>query len=409
MIVANAGTTGTTVNRLAKLTGAPSTAVITATSDTENAIGIVTAGAGTTGNATITILGQASCDFDNATVAGDYFVISAITAGKCHDTGASFPTAQAAYGRVLSTNGASGTYVVELMTPDIAFQNGGNGKSRPGGAITNVQFFDTGTTFGGVSQFTWDKTNQILNIGGSGAASASLKVQDNTGRNITLGWNGFGMAFATAQELDIAGGDVYIYTGGGPSQRWRFDSSGNLTPSGSNGGFSIADTGHRVLKLWMYKSIDFSNVNDATASEPFISQARTWNAAGVTMHNFTSNVTNTASAAASTLFEWQVGGTTKWGMTVGGLPQVDQTITTAGTTGNQTINKAAGTVNVAAAGTTVTVTNSLVTTSSSVYVTTRTNDTTCSVKNVVPAAGSFVINLTAGCTAETSFGFFVVN
>jgi len=87
----------------------------------------------------------------------------------------------------------------------------------------------------------------------------------------------------------------------------------------------------------------------------------------------------------------------------------DQTITAGGTTGNQTINKSAGTVNVAAAGTAVTVTNSLVTTSSTIHVSTRTNDTTCYVKNVVPASGSFTINLVAACTAETSFGFLVVN
>lgn len=155
MTVANASSTGTTVNRLAKLTGAPSTAVIAATSDTENAIGIVTAGAGTTGNATITILGQATCDFDNATVAGDYFVISAITAGKCHDAGSTYPTSGATYGRVLSTNVASGAYVVELMTPDIAFQNAGNGKSKPGGSNTQLQY-NASNQFGGISGATSD-------------------------------------------------------------------------------------------------------------------------------------------------------------------------------------------------------------------------------------------------------------
>ncbi len=87
---------------------------------------------------------------------------------------------------------------------------------------------------------------------------------------------------------------------------------------------------------------------------------------------------------------------------------VDQTITTGGTTGNQTINKAAGTVNIAAAGTTVTVTNSLCTTSSTVYAVIRTNDTTARIANVVPGAGSFVINIVA-CTNEVSIGFLVVN
>lgn len=88
-----------------------------------------------------------------------------------------------------------------------------------------------------------------------------------------------------------------------------------------------------------------------------------------------------------------------------------RTITTAGTTGNVTINKIAGTVNIAAgAGTAgVTVTNNLVTANSIVYAIARTNDATCSVKSVVPASGSFVLRTTANCTAETSFGFLVTN
>lgn len=85
------------------------------------------------------------------------------------------------------------------------------------------------------------------------------------------------------------------------------------------------------------------------------------------------------------------------------------TNTAAGTTGNQTINKTSGTVNIAAAGTSITVTNSLVTTSSIVFATIRTNDATAVIKNVVPAAGSFTINLNAAATAETSIGFFVIN
>ena len=90
---------------------------------------------------------------------------------------------------------------------------------------------------------------------------------------------------------------------------------------------------------------------------------------------------------------------------------VARTITPAGTTGNVTIDKLAGTVNIAAgAGTAgVTVTNARVTVNSIVYAIARTNDATCSVKSVVPAAGSFVLRTTANCTAETSFGFLVTN
>jgi hypothetical protein len=104
-------------------------------------------------------------------------------------------------------------------------------------------------------------------------------------------------------------------------------------------------------------------------------------------------------------YKFDVNGTAR----VQGALNFNPTNTASGTTGNQTINKASGTVNIAAAGTSITVTNSLVTTSSIVFATIRTNDATAVIKNVVPAAGSFTINLNAAATAETSIGFFVIN
>lgn len=86
-----------------------------------------------------------------------------------------------------------------------------------------------------------------------------------------------------------------------------------------------------------------------------------------------------------------------------------RTVTPIGTLGAVTINKPAGTVNIAAAGTSVVVTNSTVDVNSIILVTTQTNDATCSVKNVVPAAGSFTIRTTAACTGSTAFGFLVTN
>lgn len=125
------------------------------------------------------------------------------------------------------------------------------------------------------------------------------------------------------------------------------------------------------------------------------------------------SLTNTAGAESGDLtFLTQSGGTAmseKMRITGAGGLTINATNTAAGTTGNQTINKASGTVNIAAAGTTVTVTNSLVTTSSIVFAVIRTNDATAVIKNVVPGAGSFTINLNAATTAETSIGFFVIN
>lgn len=88
---------------------------------------------------------------------------------------------------------------------------------------------------------------------------------------------------------------------------------------------------------------------------------------------------------------------------------VPTTVTAGGTTGAQTINKISGTVNFAAVASTLVVTDSLVTANSIVMAVLRTNDATCRLANVVPASGSFTINMTGTCTAETSVGFFVIN
>jgi hypothetical protein len=92
---------------------------------------------------------------------------------------------------------------------------------------------------------------------------------------------------------------------------------------------------------------------------------------------------------------------------------LQRTITAAGTTGAQTIDKPNGTVNFAAAATSLVVTNSTVTNTagsqSTIIATAQTNDATCAVKNVVAGAGSFTINMTAACTAETRVAFWVFN
>jgi hypothetical protein len=114
--MANASTTGTTLNSLAKLTGAPSTAVLAATTDTGGVLGVVNANAGTTcaagvtGKACIVTRGPGTCNFDGAVTAGDYVQISSSTAGDCHDAGATYPGNGQVLGRVLVSNGSAGAY-----------------------------------------------------------------------------------------------------------------------------------------------------------------------------------------------------------------------------------------------------------------------------------------------------------
>lgn len=86
-----------------------------------------------------------------------------------------------------------------------------------------------------------------------------------------------------------------------------------------------------------------------------------------------------------------------------------KTITAAGTTGAQTINKASGSVNLAAAATSLVVTDSLVTTSSIIILTVAANDATCKSVSYVPANGSFTIYPNAAPTAETRVNFLITN
>jgi hypothetical protein len=96
-------------------------------------------------------------------------------------------------------------------------------------------------------------------------------------------------------------------------------------------------------------------------------------------------------------------------VSVGADIKLGPTIIPFTTTGNVTINKSSGRVNIAGSGSSVTVTDNLVTAYSTVMAVAATNDSTCSVKNVVLTTGSFTINTTAPCTGTTGFSWVVFN
>jgi hypothetical protein len=187
VVVANAGTTGTTLNTLTKLTGAPSTAVKTATTDTGGAVGITIAGAGTSGSATIQLFGSVSCVFDGATTAGDYVQISSTTAGNCHDTtAATYPTSGQVIGRSLSTHGSGGTYTMQLFPAEISATAGSvSCASMP--ALTG----DTTSSAGSCA-------TTVANVGGT--AAATVKMRD------------FGTTFGDTSGSALTSGSVVYFT-----------------------------------------------------------------------------------------------------------------------------------------------------------------------------------------------------
>lgn len=147
IVLANAGTTGTTANKLVKVK-TDGTAVITATTDTVGAIGIALPSGGgyapgTTGSVKILLIGVTSCVFDNAVTSGDFIGISSGTAGDCTDLGSAFPSEKSVLGIVLETNVSAGTRSVLLATPDIMNTTNIKGGNPGKGNITDLVYSGT--------------------------------------------------------------------------------------------------------------------------------------------------------------------------------------------------------------------------------------------------------------------------
>ena len=282
--------------------------------------------------------------------------------------------------------------VTSLQTPSVI------GNSTASGTLTlsSTSNATKGNILFGTSAY-FENTNNLaigtstdagykLNVNGGTNITGSLSVTSNFGAASQglFGGNNYS-AVATYRTTNGSGTDI-------TPQLW----AGNK--NGATGSVGISLEGSSVTN-----TIPTINFNAVNVFGRYISRA------AIQATNFTNT---TGSESGDMIFLTQSGGTAmseKMRITSGGGITLTATNTASGTTGNQTINKASGTVNIAASGTTVTVTNSLVTASSIVYAVIRTNDATATIKNVVPAAGSFVINLAAATTAETSIGFFVIN
>lgn len=184
--IPNASTTGTTINLLAKLTGAPSTAVKAATTDTDGIVGVVVGGAGIAGSAQIARSGQASCVFDNATVAGDYVQISSSTAGDCHDAGATRPASGQILGRVLVTNALTAQLNNMTVFTGIAGSSGGGGSGTVNsGTLGQLAWYAaSGTTLSGNANVT--ASAGALTLGVASTTAGQLLLNGGTSGTVTL-------------------------------------------------------------------------------------------------------------------------------------------------------------------------------------------------------------------------------
>ncbi len=183
VIANNAG--GTIVNSLAKLSGAPSTALTPLVTDTAGIVGVVTAGAGTTGSATIQNVGLVSCNFDGATTAGDYVVVSPTVAGDCHDVpGGGFPSSGQVMGRTLSSNAASGLYSMNLFAsedrsttasaifPSVVYSTASGSTNANIGATTMVTVGSSSATY----RLTYYLTISVIGSSCTGNTTVALNT-----------------------------------------------------------------------------------------------------------------------------------------------------------------------------------------------------------------------------------------
>lgn len=284
-------------------------------------------------------------------------------------------------------------------------------------AVSGAAYNSTGTNYGG--WFTATVSGATLNVG---CASFALSATTNC-----AGYFGLQALGATAPTFTntalIASnggstGDILelrdnativtkVYDGGGILHT-QVAGTGAQIPlmlcTGINHTALTASTEYTDLNFNLARTVQFAT-GALTTQRAMRIQAPTYGFVG------SSTITNAATLSISgpPVAGTNATFTNKWALWLetGGV-KVDTTITTVGTTGNQTIDKPAGRVNIAAAGTTVTVTNNLVTANSIVWAVAATNDTTARVTSVVPGAGSFVIN-TVATTSECAFNWMVIS
>ncbi len=104
----------------------------------------------------------------NATGIVDFTTTANVTLGAVANLHISGGTS----GYVLQTDGSG--------TLSWVAQSGGGGGGSPGGLDTYVQFNDGGTTFGGNAQLTYNKTTNLLSVGGNLTVSGWATLQEST-------------------------------------------------------------------------------------------------------------------------------------------------------------------------------------------------------------------------------------
>lgn len=209
---ANEGMTGTSADKLVKIAGDPVAAIINGTADLIGAFGICTTGCGTTGSATIAVMGQANCVFDGAVTALDYVQQSPTVAGDCHSAGSTYPVGVEVVGRALET-GVAGTHPINLFLADVASASGGGAGK---GTTIKVGNSALAATVGNLSNTTPAAGAGYLNVGWQ-------KDSNSTATNISA-------------RVAISGNTSTVATTSGSLTNGHFagfDANGNIVDGGT--------------------------------------------------------------------------------------------------------------------------------------------------------------------------------
>lgn len=315
--------------------------------------GQITAGAGLTksGN-TIDVVGTTNrivVNADSVDIDANYVGQSSITTLGTITSGTWNATT------IATTRG--GTGLTSYVLGDILYASAANTLAALAGNITTSKRFLTQTGNGSVSAApSWgaitaadvtsgaaltktDDTNVTLTLGGT-PASALLAAT-----SLTLGWTGTLSATRGGTGLNASAatnGQLLIGNGTGFTLATITQGTGITITNGAgtisitNGGVtSITGTANQVLAnatsgsaqtgavtLTLPQNIHTGatptfaglvlTAGTVTVSTPYISNTQTWNAGAVTFTGEITNITDTASAAASKLFEYQVGGVARF-------------------------------------------------------------------------------------------------
>ena len=251
---------------------------------------------------------------------------------------------------------------------------------------------------------TYNGTNdEFLTIDFTTTANTATIGVKQTGTGIQRGLNidaaSYNLAIAGSQVLQIGGGNFNPYADLGLSLGTTALRYNNL----------CAKT---ILASGSVDAITVKNTTTSGWSDIIFADSSGTNKEGIGFGNSTASVFASLMVFQAVNVDLAIyggasGTTENFRFNSAGGVTLPKTITAAGTTGAQTINKPAGAVNFAAAATSLVVTNSLVTVNSVVKCQLATNDTTAVLGAVVKAAGSFTIFMKTAPTAETRVDFVV--